>query len=148
MVVDWTEAERRAVTYVWEKIDIDVIGPQAVASVLIVYPWTQRYFGAFGNISSVSAILSNPKVAAHGKVVLNALGLAVKNMDNIKATYAKLSEFHSEKVNVDPDNFRLLADCITIVIATKLGSDFPPDVQAAWHKFLDIVVSALSREYH
>ncbi|KAL4624536.1 hemoglobin cathodic subunit beta-like [Arapaima gigas] len=147
-MVGWTEAERRAIRYVWEKIEVDVVGPQAVASVLIVYPWTQRYFGAFGNLSSVSAILNNSKVAEHGKTVLNSLGLAVKDLDNIKSTYAKLSEFHSEEVNVDPDNFRLLADCITIVIATKLGSAFSPDVQAVWQKFLDVVVSALSREYH
>ncbi|XP_048870835.1 hemoglobin cathodic subunit beta-like [Brienomyrus brachyistius] len=147
-MVEWTEAERRAIESVWEKIDINVIGPQALESVLIVYPWTQRYFGAFGNLSSVSAITGNPKVAIHGKIVLKSLGLGVKNLDDIKNTYAKLSELHSEKLNVDPDNFRLLADCITIVISTKLGPAFPPEVQAAWQKFLDVVVSALSREYH
>ncbi|XP_023664891.2 hemoglobin cathodic subunit beta-like [Paramormyrops kingsleyae] len=147
-MVEWTEAERRAIESVWEKIDINVIGPQALESVLIVYPWTQRYFGVFGNLSSVSAITGNPKVAAHGKTVLKALGSGVKNLDDIKSTYAKLSELHSEKLNVDPDNFRLLADCITIVISTKLAAAFSPDVQAAWQKFLDVVVSALSREYH
>lgn len=62
--------------------------------VLIVYPWTQRYFGTFGNLNSVAAILGNSMVAAHGKVVLNSLGLAVKNLDSIKATYSNLSELH------------------------------------------------------
>lgn len=41
--------------------------------VLIVYPWTKRYFGTFGDICSASAVLSNAKVAAHGKVVLRSL---------------------------------------------------------------------------
>lgn len=75
--------------------------------VLIVYPWTQRYFGKFGNLNSVAAILGNPKVTAHGKVVLNALDNAVKNLDNIKETYSKLSQLHCEILSVDPDNFRV-----------------------------------------
>lgn len=74
---------------------------------LIVYPWTQRHFAGFGNLSTNAAILGNPKVAAHGKTVMGGLELAIKNMDNIKGAYAKLSQMHSEKIHVDPDNFRV-----------------------------------------
>lgn len=80
--------------------------------VLIVYPWTQRYFGAFGNLSSASAVLGNPKVAEHGKTVLGALDKAVKNLDDIKGLYAKLSKLHCDKLNVDPDNFRVHFICM------------------------------------
>uniref|UniRef100_A0A673GN86 Hemoglobin, beta adult 2 n=1 Tax=Sinocyclocheilus rhinocerous TaxID=307959 RepID=A0A673GN86_9TELE len=114
---------------------------------LIVYPWTQRYFGSFGNLSSAAAILGNPKVSNHGKTVLNALDKAVKNLDGIKGTYSELSQLHCDKLNVDPDNFRLLADCLTIVVATAFGSAFSPAVQATWQKFLSVVVSALSSRY-
>lgn len=75
---------------------------------LIVYPWTQRYFGAFGNLYNADAIKSNPNIAAHGITVLHGLDRAVKNMDNIKATYAELSALHSEKLHVDPDNFKVI----------------------------------------
>lgn len=75
--------------------------------VLIVYPWTERYFGSFGDIFTATAVLNNAKVAAHGRVVLKALDKAVKDMDNIKGTYADLSRLHCEKLNVDPDNFRV-----------------------------------------
>lgn len=75
--------------------------------VLIVYPWTQRYFGKFGNLNSVTAILANPEVIAHGKVVLNALEKAVYNLDSIKAIYSDLSQLHWEVFHVDPDNFRV-----------------------------------------
>lgn len=78
-----------------------------ISRVLIVYPWTERYFGTFGDIFTVTAILQNSKVAAHGKVVLKAVGQAVENMDNIKDTYATLSRLHYEKLHVDPDNFRV-----------------------------------------
>jgi len=74
---------------------------------LIVYPWTQRYFATFGNLSSPAAIIGNPKVAAHGKTVMGGLERAIKNLDNIKATYSALSVMHSEKLHVDPDNFRV-----------------------------------------
>ncbi|MCJ8746502.1 hypothetical protein PDJAM_G00142520 [Pangasius djambal] len=146
-MVCWSQSERSAIAELWDKIDVDEIGPQALARVLIVYPWTQRYFGNFGNLNSVAAILGNRKVAAHGKVVLNALNSAVQNLDSIKATYSKLSQLHCETLNVDPDNFRLLADCLTIVIATKFGAAFTPEIQATWQKFLAVVVAALSSRY-
>ncbi|KAJ8253924.1 hypothetical protein COCON_G00205360 [Conger conger] len=146
-MVVWSSDERAIITSLWGSVNVAEIGPQALARVLIVYPWTQRYFGKFGDLSSVAAIVGNAKVAEHGKTVLGALGKAVKNMDNIKATYTKLSKQHSEELNVDPDNFRLLADCLTIVVATKFGAGFSPAVQAAWQKFVDVVVSALSKQY-
>lgn len=74
---------------------------------LVVYPWTQRFFDSFGNMSSPSAIMGNPKVKAHGKKVLTSFGDAVKNMDNLKGTFAKLSELHCDKLHVDPENFRV-----------------------------------------
>ncbi|XP_030645696.1 hemoglobin, beta adult 2 [Chanos chanos] len=146
-MVEWSSSERSTITGVWGKVNVNEVGPQALARVLIVYPWTQRYFESFGNLSSPAAIIGNPKVATHGKTVLNSLGDGVKNMDDIKGTYMKLSKLHCEKLNVDPDNFRLLADCITIVIAAKFGSAFSPEVQAVWRKFVAAVVEALSSQY-
>nr|BAA13536.1 beta-globin [Cyprinus carpio] len=148
-MVEWTDAERSAIIGLWGKLNPDELGPQALARCLIVYPWTQRYFASFGNLSSPAAIMGNPKVAAHGRTVMGGLERAIKNMDNIKATYAPLSVMHSEKLHVDPDNFRLLADCITVCVAMKFGpSGFNADVQEAWQKFLCVVVSALCRQYH
>uniref|UniRef100_A0A9J7Y2G1 Globin domain-containing protein n=1 Tax=Cyprinus carpio carpio TaxID=630221 RepID=A0A9J7Y2G1_CYPCA len=119
----------------WGKLNPDELGPQALARCLIVYPWTQRYFASFGNLSSPAAIMGNPKVAAHGRTVMGGLERAIKNMDNIKATYAPLSVMHSEKLHVDPDNFRLLADCITVCAAMKFGpSGFSPNVQEVWRE--------------
>ncbi|KAI4903384.1 hypothetical protein NFI96_010788 [Prochilodus magdalenae] len=148
-MVEWTDAERSAITGLWGKINVDEIGPQAISRLLIVAPWTQRHFAAFGNLSSPAAIIGNSKVAAHGKTVMGGLERAVKNLDNIKAEYASLSIMHSEKLHVDPDNFRILADCVTVCVAMKFGpSVFTADVQEAWQKFLAVVASALGRQYH
>uniref|UniRef100_A0A3B4XKV6 Hemoglobin subunit epsilon 1 n=1 Tax=Seriola lalandi dorsalis TaxID=1841481 RepID=A0A3B4XKV6_SERLL len=108
-----------------------------------------RHFTTFGNVSTNAAILGNPKVAQHGKTVMGGLENAVKNLDDIKNTYAKLSRMHSEKLHVDPDNFRALAECISVCVAAKFGKQvFTADVQEAWQKFLSAVVSALGRQYH
>ncbi|XP_029015033.1 hemoglobin subunit beta-like [Betta splendens] len=147
-MVEWTDFERATIKDIFSKIDSGVVGPAALSRCLVVYPWTQRYFGKFGNLYNAAAITSNPNVSAHGKVVLEGLTLAVQNMDDIKATYAELSVLHSEKLQVDPDNFRLLADCLTIVVAAQMGKDFTPEVQAAFQKFLAVVVSALGKQYH
>uniref|UniRef100_A0A8C6L5C0 Globin domain-containing protein n=2 Tax=Nothobranchius TaxID=28779 RepID=A0A8C6L5C0_NOTFU len=115
---------------------------------LTVYPWTQRYFGKFGNLFNAAAIASNPKVKAHGKVIMGALEMAAKNLDDIKNAYTQLSILHSEKLQVDPDNFKLLADCVTIVVAGQLGKAFTPEVHAAFEKFLAVVVASLRKQYY
>ena len=43
---------------------------------------------------------------------------------------------------------QLLADCLTVVIAAKMGNAFTVETQVAWQKFLSVVVSALGRQYH
>ncbi|XP_023269754.1 hemoglobin subunit beta-2 isoform X2 [Seriola lalandi dorsalis] len=147
-MVEWTDFERATIQEIFSKMDYDDVGPAALSRCLVVYPWTQRYFGGFGNLYNATAIIANPMVANHGKVVLHGMDRAVKNMDNIKETYAELSVLHSEKLHVDPDNFKLLSDCLTIVVAARMGNDFTGDVQAAFQKFLAVVVSSLGRQYH
>ncbi|KAK1805269.1 hypothetical protein P4O66_019611, partial [Electrophorus voltai] len=146
-MVEWTDFERATIQDIFSKIDYDSAGHNALTRCLVVYPWTQRYFAKFGNLYNAAAIMGNPSVAAHGAVVLRGLERAVKNMDNIKAAYTELSVLHSEKLHVDPDNFRLLGDCITIVVAAKMGVSFTPDVQAAFQKFLAVVMAALRKQY-
>uniref|UniRef100_A0A8B9T0I6 Hemoglobin subunit rho n=1 Tax=Anas platyrhynchos TaxID=8839 RepID=A0A8B9T0I6_ANAPL len=121
---------------------------RSLCRLLIVYPWTQRFFDNFGNLSSPTAIIGNPKVRAHGKKVLTSFGDAVKNLENLKATYSKLSELHCEKLHVDPENFRLLGDILIIVLAAHFTKDFTPECQAAWQKLVRVVAHALARKYH
>ncbi|KAM8890094.1 hemoglobin subunit beta-1-like [Synchiropus splendidus] len=147
-MVEWTAQERSIINNIFSNLDYEDVGPKALFRCLIVYPWTQRYFSRFGNLYSAEAIMSNKDLAAQGTKILHGLDRAMKNMDNIKATYTELSVLHSEKLHVDPDNFKLLSDCLTIVIAAKMGKDFTPEVQATFQKFLAVVVSALGKQYH
>ncbi|XP_056390597.1 hemoglobin subunit beta-2-like isoform X2 [Hyla sarda] len=114
---------------------------------LVVFPWTQRYFSSFGNLSNVTAISGNAKVQAHGKKVLSAVGGSVQHLDDVKHYLAALSKSHATELHVDPENFKRLASVLVIVLARKLGSAFTPQVQAAWEKFNNVLVAALSHEY-
>ncbi|XP_041672136.1 hemoglobin subunit beta-1-like [Cheilinus undulatus] len=147
-MVEWTDKERSIIKGIFGSMDYNQMGPRALIRCLIVYPWTQRYFGSFGNLCSIDAIKSNDKIAKHGVTVLRGLDRALDNMDNIKSTYTELSVLHSEKLHVDPDNFKLLSDCLCIEIAGKMGSDFTAEKHAAYQKFMSVVVSALGRQYH
>ncbi|XP_034046299.1 hemoglobin subunit beta-like [Thalassophryne amazonica] len=147
-MVVWADFERKAIKNIFSKVKQDTLGPAALARCLIVYPWTLRYFGKFGDLSDAAAIKSNAKVAEHGKTVLRALVKALDNMDNIKDTYKDLSILHSETLNVDPRNFTLLANCVTIEVAGQLGSTFTAEFHAAFQKFLAVVVAALKKQYY
>ncbi|NXD46270.1 HBRH protein, partial [Copsychus sechellarum] len=147
-MVHWTAEEKQLITGLWAKVNVEECGAEALARLLIVYPWTQRFFDNFGNLSSPTAILGNPKVRAHGKKVLTSFGEAVKNLDSIKKTFSQLSELHCEKLHVDPENFRLLGDILVIVLAAHFGKDFSPACQATWQKLVGLVAHALALKYH
>ncbi|KAL9866674.1 hemoglobin subunit rho-like [Geothlypis trichas] len=147
-MVHWSAEEKQLISGVWAKVSVEECGAEALARLLIVYPWTQRFFSDFGNLSSPTAIVGNPKVRAHGKKVLTSFGEAIKNLDNLKDTYSKLSELHCDKLHVDPENFRLLGDILVIVLAAHFTKDFTPACQATWQKLVGLVAHALARKYH
>ncbi|ERE78773.1 hemoglobin subunit beta-Y isoform X2 [Cricetulus griseus] len=147
-MVHFTADEKAAITSIWDKVDLEKVGGETLGRLLIVYPWTQRFFDKFGNLSSATAIMGNPRIRAHGKKVLTSLGLAVQNMDNLKETFAHLSELHCDKLHVDPENFKLLGNMLVIVLSSHLGKEFTVEVQAAWQKLVAAVANALSLKYH
>ncbi|XP_007071481.2 hemoglobin subunit beta [Chelonia mydas] len=144
----WTAEERHYITATWDKLNVEEIGSESLARLLIVYPWTQKFFEDFGNLSTSSAILHNTRVHDHGKKVLNSFGSAVKNMDHIKESFAELSKLHCDRLHVDPENFKLLGSILIIVLAMHFGKECTPAWQAAWQKLVSAVAHALTLEYH
>ncbi|XP_045671351.1 hemoglobin subunit epsilon-2 [Ursus americanus] len=147
-MVHFTAEEKAAVVSLWARVNVELVGGEVLGRLLVVYPWTQRFFDSFGNLSSESAIMGNPKVKAHGKKVLTSFGNAVKHMDDLKDTFAELSELHCDKLHVDPENFKLLGNMILVVLATHFTKEFTPRVQAAWQKLTTAVANALTHKYH
>ncbi|XP_044785373.1 hemoglobin subunit epsilon-1-like [Bubalus bubalis] len=106
-MVHFTAEEKAAITGLRGKVNAEEAGGEALGRLLVVYPLIHRFFDSFGNLSSASAIMGNPKVKAHGKKVLTSFGEAMKNLDNLKGAFAELSELHCDKLHVDPENFRM-----------------------------------------
>ncbi|KAG8432865.1 hypothetical protein GDO86_017211 [Hymenochirus boettgeri] len=146
-MVHWTAEEKAAINSVWQKVNVEKDGHETLTRLLVVYPWTQRYFSSFGNLSNITAINGNAKVHGHGKKVLSAIGEAIHHIDDVKGFLADLSKKHARELHVDPENFKRLADVLVIVLAAKLGTAFTPQVQAAWEKFNAALVAALSHGY-
>nr|P02108.1 RecName: Full=Hemoglobin subunit beta; AltName: Full=Beta-globin; AltName: Full=Hemoglobin beta chain [Potorous tridactylus] len=146
--VHLSSEEKGLITSLWGKIDIEQTGGEALGRLLIVYPWTSRFFDHFGDLSSAKAVLGNAKVLAHGAKVLVSFGDAIKNLDNLKGTFAKLSELHCDKLHVDPENFKLLGNVLVICLAEHFGKDFTIDAQVAWQKLVAGVANALAHKYH
>ncbi|KAG9477148.1 hypothetical protein GDO78_002512, partial [Eleutherodactylus coqui] len=105
-MVHWTAEEKAAITSTWAKVNVERDGCDALSRLLCVYPWTQRYFSTFGNLSNITAITGNPKVKGHGKKVLTAVGDAIQHMDDVKRHLAALSKSHAQELHVDPENFK------------------------------------------
>ncbi|KAF7236613.1 Hemoglobin subunit beta-1 [Varanus komodoensis] len=147
-MVHWTAEEKQLICNLWGKVDVGTTGGETLGRLLVVYPWTQRFFTDFGNLSNAAAICSNAKVKAHGKKVLTSFGDAIKNLDNIKETFAKLSELHCDKLHVDPENFKLLGDILITVLASQFGKDFNANYHASFQKLVNVVAHALAHRYH
>nr|P21380.1 RecName: Full=Hemoglobin subunit beta; AltName: Full=Beta-globin; AltName: Full=Hemoglobin beta chain [Rangifer tarandus] len=143
-----TSEEKAAVTGFWGKVKVDEVGAEALGRLLVVYPWTQRFFEHFGDLSSADAIMHNDKVKAHGKRVLDAFSDGLKHLDDLKGAFAKLSELHCDKLHVDPENFRLLGNVLVVVLARHFGKDFTPVLQADYQKVVTGVANALAHRYH
>ncbi|KAM6158787.1 hemoglobin subunit beta-1-like [Rhynchocyon petersi] len=147
-MVHLTDAEKGLVNGLWGKINVDEVGGETLGRLLVVYPWTQRFFDSFGNLSSAAAIMDNPKVKAHGKKVLNSFSDGLKHLDDLKGTFAQLSELHCDKLHVDPENFRLLGNVLVVVLGHHLRAEFTPQAQAAFQKVVAGVANALAHKYH
>uniref|UniRef100_A0A2K5D8G0 Hemoglobin subunit delta n=1 Tax=Aotus nancymaae TaxID=37293 RepID=A0A2K5D8G0_AOTNA len=118
-MVHLTGDEKSAVAALWGKVNVEEVGGEALGRLLVVYPWTQRFFESFGDLSSPAAVMGNPKVKAHGKKVLGAFSDGLAHLDNLKGTFAQLSELHCDKLHVDPENFRV---CKKVPEGLQIGS--------------------------
>ncbi|KFP83118.1 PREDICTED: hemoglobin subunit pi [Apaloderma vittatum] len=138
-----TQAEKAAVVAIWSKASTqaEAIGAESLERLFTSYPQAKTYFPHF-DLSQGSS-----QLRAHGSKVLNAVGEAVKHIDDISGALAKLSELHAYILRVDPVNFKLLSHCILCTVAARYPNDFTPEVHAAWDKFLSSISSVLTEKY-
>ncbi|XP_060996750.1 hemoglobin subunit beta-like [Dama dama] len=146
-MVHLTLEEKATVIALWGKIRLDEVGAETLGRLLVVYPWTQRFFEHFGDLSSADAVMRHPRVKAHGKKVLDAFSEGLKHLDYIKDFFDPLSKLHCERMHVNPENFKLLGNMLVITLARYFGKEFTPKLQAACQKMVAIVANALTHRY-
>ncbi|KAL8175225.1 UNVERIFIED_CONTAM: hypothetical protein K2H54_017011 [Gekko kuhli] len=138
-----TADERRILKCTWDKVSSmqEEMGAESLCRLFLVYPTCKTYFPHF-DFSPGS-----PQVRAHGKKVFKALDDALKNADHLHENLAELSNLHAYNLRVDPVNFKLLARCIQVVLATHLRGEFNAQSYAVWDKFLACVADVLAEKY-
>ncbi|XP_052628763.1 hemoglobin subunit alpha-D [Harpia harpyja] len=138
-----TADDKKLIQATWDKVQghQEDFGAEALQRMFITYPPTKTYFPHF-DLSPGS-----DQVRGHGKKVVNALGNAVKSMDNLSQALSELSNLHAYNLRVDPVNFKLLSQCFQVVLAVHLGKEYTPEVHAAFDKFLSAVAAVLAEKY-
>uniref|UniRef100_A0A452QD73 Hemoglobin subunit mu n=1 Tax=Ursus americanus TaxID=9643 RepID=A0A452QD73_URSAM len=137
--------ERAQVAQVWDLIAGHEAsfggGGHGVLGLFTVYPSTKIYFKHLG------LCLDETQLLTHGQRMLEAVGVAVQHMDNLRAALSPLADLHAQVLRVDPSNFPLLIQCFQVVLASHLQGEFTVEMQAAWDKFLTGVAVVLTEKY-
>ncbi|NXR60796.1 HBAD protein, partial [Rhadina sibilatrix] len=140
-----TAEDKKLIQQIWGKLGgaEEDIGAETLWRMFHSYPPTKTYFPHF-DISQGS-----DQIRGHGKKVVAALGTAIKNMDNLSQALSELSNLHAYNLRVDPARFSLqfLAQCLQVVLATRLGKEYSPEVHSAVDKFMSAVASVLAEKY-
>ncbi|XP_068276421.1 hemoglobin subunit alpha-D-like [Nyctibius grandis] len=138
-----TAEEKQLIPQVWDTVcnKHDGLGAEALERMFFVYPPTKTYFPHF------DLHQGSDQVHGHGKKVMAALSNAVKNLDNLSQALSELSNLHAYNLRVDPVNFKLLSQCIQVVLAVNMGKDYTPEVHAAFDKFLSAMSAVLAEKY-
>ncbi|XP_062913478.1 hemoglobin subunit alpha-like [Mobula hypostoma] len=123
------------------KDNAEVLGADALARLFLIHPQTKTYFKKFTSFKA-----SDPSVKAHGRRVMDAVVGAAQHLDNLGEQLNFLAHRHGEELLVDPNNFHIFADCITVTLATHLPS-FTPEAHCAVDKFLELVIHHLVSKY-
>uniref|UniRef100_A0A8C3WW31 Hemoglobin subunit theta 1 n=1 Tax=Catagonus wagneri TaxID=51154 RepID=A0A8C3WW31_9CETA len=132
-------ADRAAVRALWKKLNnVGVYTAEALERPFLAFPSTKVYFLHL-DLNPGSA-----QVKAHGRKVADALTLAVDRLDDLPRALSALRELHTDRLRVDPVNFKLLCHCLLVTLARHYPGDFSPALQASLHKFLSHVISALA----
>ncbi|KAG7507449.1 hemoglobin subunit alpha-1-like [Solea senegalensis] len=139
-----TDNDIATVKAIWPKIAkvANEVGPESLARMLCIYPQTKIYFSHWSDLS-----IQSTKVKEHGVVIMKGLSLAVEKINDMANGLQDLSQKHAFQMRVDPANFRLLSQCIHVVLAKRFKAEYTPEVHLAMDKFLSNVALAIAEKY-
>ncbi|XP_062036497.1 hemoglobin subunit zeta-like [Lepus europaeus] len=137
-----TNSEKSIIVSSWDKVSsqAEAIGTETLERLFHVYPWTRTYF------PHVPVHRGSEQVRVLGAKLAAAVDNAVKNMDDLDGALSTLRDTLPYVLRVDPQNFRLLSNCLLVTLATYLSRDFTAESHLAWEKFLRRVSIILTEE--
>nr|XP_006204282.1 hemoglobin subunit mu isoform X1 [Vicugna pacos] len=93
--------ERAHIAQVWDLIagHEAPFGAELLLRLFAVYPNTKTYFKHLGDCPDEVLLLN------HGQRMLEAVGVAVRHVDNLRAALSPLADLHAHVLRVDPTNF-------------------------------------------
>ncbi|KAM8777459.1 hemoglobin subunit theta-1 [Rhynchonycteris naso] len=142
--MELSAVDRALLRALWRKLgdNVGVYTTEALERTFLAFPSTKTYF------LHLDLRPGSAQVKAHGQKVADALTLAVDHLDDLPGALSALSDLHTNKLQVDPINFKLLSHCLLVTLARHYPGDFSPALQASLHKFLSHVILALASNYH
>ncbi|XP_074866363.1 hemoglobin subunit alpha-A-like [Carettochelys insculpta] len=120
---------------------LEEYGAETLERMFVVFPTTKTYFPHFDLHHGSS------QVRTHGKKVLSALADAAAHLDDLPSALSRLSDLHAQTLRVDPVNFKLLCQCLVVVVAVHMPGTLTPDVHVSLDKFLSAVSTQLTSKY-
>uniref|UniRef100_A0AAQ6ACT7 Hemoglobin, alpha embryonic 1.2 n=2 Tax=Amphiprion ocellaris TaxID=80972 RepID=A0AAQ6ACT7_AMPOC len=139
-----TAKDKATVKAFWAQVSgrAEDIGKDALGRMLIVYPQTKTYFAHWKDLGPNSA-----PVKKHGMTVMGGVADAVTKIDDLTTGLLSLSELHAFTLRIDPQNFKILAHNILVVLAIMFPTEFTPEVHVCMDKFLAALARALAEKY-
>uniref|UniRef100_A0A3Q1CN47 Hemoglobin, alpha embryonic 1.2 n=1 Tax=Amphiprion ocellaris TaxID=80972 RepID=A0A3Q1CN47_AMPOC len=102
----------------------------------------KTYFAHWKDLGPNSA-----PVKKHGMTVMGGVADAVTKIDDLTTGLLSLSELHAFTLRIDPQNFKILAHNILVVLAIMFPTEFTPEVHVCMDKFLAALARALAEKY-
>ncbi|XP_026887314.2 myoglobin isoform X1 [Electrophorus electricus] len=130
----------------WPPVEADYTGygGAVLGRLFVEHPDTIKFFPKFANIPRGS-LAGHPDVAAHGATVLKKVAELVKTKGNHTGILKTLATSHANQHKIPIINFKLLSECLCVVMKEKAGADAA--TQDALRRVLSCVTSEVDGFY-
>eukprot|EP00057_Strongylocentrotus_purpuratus_P001468 XP_001199205.2 PREDICTED: uncharacterized protein LOC763287 isoform X1 [Strongylocentrotus purpuratus] len=101
----------------------------------------------FGSMNlSYDQLLANKDLGAHGKRIIDTIGVAVSGLDDLELLIRILQDLAKRHVgyNVTKQHFKPVGGALIHALRQGLGSRFTPELEAAWTAVYSVVADTMS----
>ncbi|XP_011670834.2 uncharacterized protein LOC763287 isoform X2 [Strongylocentrotus purpuratus] len=143
-----TATHKSLVQKSWKTIGQDPTkhGSVMFAKLITDNPHVGKLF-PFGSMNlSYDQLLANKDLGAHGKRIIDTIGVAVSGLDDLELLIPILQDLAKRHVgyNVTKQHFKPVGGALIHALRQGLGSRFTPELEAAWTAVYSVVADTMS----